>query len=329
MAINNLFMDGFDQYAKHITGRPANLMRYAGYTVSGSPTLADGRLEFDPGGKSILLRGNSVQRSYQWQTDTLSFGVAVKFALRGGLYSLTFGSNPPVVIWTDRGTGLVNCGGSHGYVMPIPRRWYYFECLVDRDSGLLQVFVNGKADVTVTLPFSLAGVVDVTVRLNVYDHPPNSIDPSDQVDSSTDRWFDDLYLNSGDRLTPVQVTTRFPSEATLSQWNSTEEGVPNWQLVSGTVDELNKYLYANTDGQTERYISSKSVFDSQVVAIGTLALVRKATPDPVKLELFVDSSSVETSDVPLMYQYKFTYMDGSLYTKGSVEASEFGVRIEV
>lgn len=329
MAIVNLFMDGFDQYTRgEQPAELANFMRFADYTVSGSATIVDGRLIYDAAGKAIMLNRSSVSRSYNWTQDVLTVGVAVKFSDRGGLLSVsTGGAN--VAIWTDRATGLVNMLGLQGYVMPVKDRWYYLEVEIDRVAGEARVYLNGKLDITAPLPVDISAASVATIILNPYTIPPNSGNPD--VQDAANKYYDDLYINSDVRLSPVQVTTRFPSSSIQSDWNTTsDEGEPNWSMSAGNpLAPLDRFLYVNADGATESYFSNKPVFNTPVVAIGMVSLVRKATPNPMTLVQFIDAQEVSTAAIGPLYTYRFAVMDATGYNAASVQASNFGIRLEL
>lgn len=329
MAIVNLFMDGFDQYTRgDEPGTVANFMRFADYTIAGSVTVVDGRLVYDANGKAIMLNRSSVTRTYNWTQDTLTVGVAVKFSDRGGLLTVsTGGAN--IDIWTDRATGLVNMLGLQGYVMPVKDRWYFLELEVDRVASEARVYINGKLDITAPLGVDISGTSVATIILNPYMIPPNSGNPATQ--DAANKFYDDLYINSDVRLSPVQVTTRFPSSSIQSDWNTTSnEGEPNWSMSAGNpLAPLDRFLYVNSDGATESYFSNKQVFNTPVVAIGTVSLVRKATPNPMTLVQFIDSQEVSTAAIGPLYTYRFAVMDATGYNAASVQASNFGIRLEL
>lgn len=302
-----LFIDGFEQFDKAADAGAE--MRIAGYTVNGSLQTATGR----KGGKSLALVGAQIVRSASWAGDRFVVGFAVKFQSRGALLMLTGGVKLALSATTGKPTML----DQEGYAGPAKDRWYYVEVQCDRAARQVTLFFNGKQDMTVTMPEAMAAETSMTVTLN----------PLDGAAPGTTT-YDDFYLRDGNRLGPIQITTRFPtSDEDPNEWAAaTGPSTPHWPMV-GTlpVDKLDQYLISNLTGAEESFKSKTTLPDGNpILAIGMVSLVRKSTTDVLYLSHKFDGRTVDVPDVTMDWKYLYSQFSVQGDTKESIEGAEFG-----
>lgn len=334
-----LYIDGFEQYTQAGNVGSAGLLRMSGYEVSGSGlSLSAGKPVFVdrvsiPGRSAISLSGNvALLRPVQWSTDIMSVGTAFRFTERGGMFRLATDAGD-ITLWSNRDTGELNMLGHTGYVTPVISRFYYVEIEINRILNTAKVWVNSKLDLEVILPFSLAGVDLVTL-----DFFPNDINASNgellpSRSAPGTNTYDDFYVKDGGKLGPIAVFTRFPGESLQNDFkNSTAfpggANLSNPALLSGSLQLLNYYLYADAPGAAERYTSPAlvSARDPRVIAMGVLA--RRSVPENRGLRLRTDNLSADISPLDNGFSFEQRILStGGGYTKSSIESSVLGVEV--
>lgn len=311
-----LFFDGFDQFAR--TERPEQLIRLAGYTLEGTATMVAGR---KPNSYSMSLYRGALSRMWAFTGGIMSLGFAVKFDGRGPMVAIRANNGDLtnlLVLAADPVSGLLNMNGMVGYVNPLKDRWYYIELELDKTSGQARVFVNGKPDVVTTLP--TLPTQELLVRLNPYD--------ADKNDFAT-RLYDDFYVTDAARLKPMQITTRFPTAEVSTDWNVT--GTPShFTAVSPPIDMLDKFIYATAPDALDSFTSSTTLPDDNPVKyLQLITLFRKATADPMSLQLNIDDQKVTESNISRDWTFRYTQFSPAGYTAKSIVPSEFGVRLKL
>ncbi|QJI52249.1 hypothetical protein [Cronobacter phage JC01] len=311
------FIDGFEQFDGD---RTAALMRMAGYSVGGV-TLAAGR---KGNSRSVSCYRATLSRAWSMVDNLLTLGFAVKFDQRGPLLSVGSGANQ-LYLWVDPETGLVNLGtglaaGTPGYINPLKNRWYYFELQLDKSTSKATLFVNGKQDISIPLPSFITG--NLTVLLN-----PFQLFVAPKEDYGT-RLYDDLYLNDGPRLGPIQVTSRFATaDGSKTGW-SFDGAATRWQAVSPPINELDKFIYTAIDGNENSFISGTSLPDNNPIRyLQLVTLFRKATSDPMSLDFNIGSQVKRESNISRDWTFRYTMMSASGYDADSIKAAEFGVKL--
>lgn len=317
-----LFFDGFEQFAK--TDRPGTLLRMAGYGFSGEPTIAAGRRS---GTSSITLYRGHLQRTQAASGGVLSVGFAMSMDKRGPIFGIyTVGAtSPSVLVRSDADTGLVYVGpadgtASPGYVSPMLSRWYYFEVEIDQTAAQVRLYVNGKLDNTQTLPAEVASAGALDLRLNPYDAVEND---------SGMRSVDDFYINDGARIGPIQVTTRFPTATPTADWGVAGAGAHH-DAVSPPVNMLDKYIYSGTADASDQFISATTLPDQGAVRyVQLMTLYRKATSDPMGIELNLGQNVTTLTNIPRDWTYTYTPMPSAGLTPENISATEFGVKLKL
>lgn len=312
------FIDGFEQFSGD---RTTALMRMAGYTV-GSVTLAAGRSNSS---LSVTSYRASISREWQLTGNAFTVGFAVKFDTRGPLVAIGVGANQ-LYVWLDPDTGLINIGtsraaGTPGYVNPLKNRWYYLELQLDLNARKATLFLNGKSDITVDLPAFVTG--KVVVKLNPYELFSNPSDFSTKL-------YDDLYLTDSNRLSPLQITTRFATaDGGKTGW-SVAGAATGWKAVSPPIEDLDKFIYTARDGNASSFISNTGLPDNNPLRfLQLITLFRKATSDPMSLIFNIDSKISTESNIGRDWTFRYTPFSAAGYDANSIKTAEFGVTLQL
>lgn len=309
-----LFFDGFDQFSR--TDRPEQLIRLAGYTSEGALSLVTGRKN---GSYAVSCFRGSMSRQWTFGGAVMSFGFAVKFDQRGPIMAVRVNTDNLLVLQADPTTGLLTFGGEVGYANPLTKRWYYIECELDRSNSVARLYINGKLDMTAPLPAAVAGAV--LVRLNPYE-------AATETDYGT-RDFDDLFISDSARLNPMQITTRFPTATSEDGW-SVAGAASAVDAVTPPIDMLNKFIYTSVNNAKEEFTSNTQLPDSNPIRyLQLITLFRKATSDPMSLEMNVDSQTVTAANISRDWTYRYTTMSPAGYDAANIVDAKFGVRLKL
>lgn len=308
-----LFIDGLEQFAFE-AGSDA-FMRRAGYKVNGGMSWGAGRKN----GSAAILARQSFSRTVT-QGGNFATGVAIKIFKRGGLLSVTNGTDT-IVLSAEIDTGLLKLSWDEdtfdvGYVMPLPNRWYYFELEFDSASNRVKTYVNGKLDVTLNLPTSFLQP-DMTVQWRHFtDNDFGSMA------------FDDIYITDNGRIGPVTVTTRFPRKDVTAEWQSSIDGGQHADIM-GIVppDLVERFIFS---GQADAVDSYNSDFplseETEVKGVSVVTLLRKATVDPVSVEVFLNDKRGTEATLPRDWEYRYTEL--GVVPVHTIPDSVFGVKLK-
>lgn len=315
-----LFFDGFEQFDK--AESVAAQMRKADYTVGGDVTTATGRIS----GKAVSTYRSSVSRTMAWNGNIFSLGFAAKFTQRGGLCSFT-----GVQFILDAATGLPSFLGVLGGSIPTKAKWYYYEFVLDRAAATVTLFINGKQNGQAAMPDTLAGATSVALTLNAYGLPTSLVQEKPAADNAT-RVFDDLYMYEGARLTPVQVTTRFPTNDEQTQWQVLPDSITHAEAVGKLpTDELDRYILTNKNGASDMFSSTTMLPDAKkVLAIGAVGLVRKTDANSGSIEFKVGARGANITNISTAWKYQYAaWLASDSDTAETVNNSQMGVTAHI
>lgn len=310
------FIDGFEQFSGD---RTEALMRMAGYQA-GAVSIVQGR---KGNSRALSCYRSSFSRTWTMTGNQLTIGFAVKYDVRGPLISIGFGGNQ-LYLWVDPITGLANIGtskaaGTPGYVNPLLNRWYYIELQIDKDTNAVTLFVNGKQDVSVNVPAFITGNL-------VINYNPWQLFSAPE-DYGT-RMYDDIYINDGLRLEPIQVSTRNPTaDGSKTGWSFTGAGT-RWQAVSPPVNELDKFIYTAVDGNQNTFKSATALPDNNPIRyLQLITLFRKATSDPMSLDFNIDNQVKREANISRNWTFRYTPFSAAGYSAADLTTVEFGVKL--
>lgn len=303
------FIDGFEQF--FFDGDNAAFMRRAGYELFGSYGFAQGRKN----GASIMIGRGGLSRSFPSGGDKFSVGFAFRMTTRGNLVGIEAGEEV-LRVGVDPITGLVTSGDIEGMIIPLKTRWYYCEVEINKTSKEAKVFINGKLDLTVPVPDAVATAKDLKITLRSF----TGTDFAEML-------FDDFYVTDGARVGPITITTRFPAKDVSKDWFvAGAEGHAEAVAVLPP-DLLDRFIYAGHDGATDSFTSSTELSEeTEVKGVTLVTLIRKATVDPVTVDVFVNEKTVNESSLPRNWEYRYSEM-GVIPTH-AIPSSVFGVKIK-
>lgn len=326
-----VFFDGFEQF-KYADYIPAQL-NSAGYTASGAIYTATGRIV----GSSLSFFRSSVTRRFPWRTDVVSIGFACRSSARGGFFNVN-----GLGFVHDIKQALVVAGGhksQHGYAAPTLARWYYYEIELNKKTGRVRLYINGKLDMDFTPIDPIDSTTEIEVTLNPYwldrDIIGDPFDPRDGTpqeptipEDRATRLYDDFYVYEGPRLTPIQVVTRFPTDNQLIEWDGDPEGLSHWAIVGDNrIDPLNKHILTNVNQARDTFITSMTLPDTnKVIAIGAVGCVRKTLDGIGTIDYEVGPHTFNVDDVDLFWRYKYRSMLTPEETPATADGYSLGVK---
>lgn len=332
------FFDGFEQFRTLEDESPASFMKMAGYTTRGNITAGQGRI-----GMSVCLfvMSSAFERKWTWAGDTITVGFACMQQKRGALFGFKVGDAtgfdvPNTSIYTDPQTGFVTIRNSDGlsdigYVTPLPKRWYYYEISANRNTGVVTVRVNGKDDVEFTLDAAVKAATEITLVFNPFDMMPAfPPDPQGTVPVEDAKQYDDMYIQDGGKLGPIQITGRLPSGDVATGWSVSDDDpayAHNRMVGILPPDPNNRFIFTGVNDVYDAFKSNNNLPDNgAIIAQGLVTLVRKATSDPVSIIANIDGNTVTMSNIGRQWEYRYTLLSAAGYDKTSIEAAVFGVR---
>ncbi|QPB11442.1 hypothetical protein JT321_gp15 [Providencia phage Kokobel1] len=305
-----LFIEGFEQFA--FDGDIPAFMRRAGYSITGSFGFGAGRKN----GASVMMGRGRVSRPFPSTANKFSVGFAFKMVTRGNLVSLSAGE-VKFYVGIDQLTGLITSVSESGYIIPLRERWYYCEVELDKSTKVADVYINGKKDLSVPVPDAIAAANELTVNLRDFTE-------SDFAEIS----FDDFYVNTGDRIGPITVTTRMPNKDVTSEW-----GVAGSTSHFGAVgivppDLVDRFIFSGIDGATDSFKSSTPLAETtDVRGVSVVTLIRKATVDPITVDVFTNDRVKNEASLPRDWEYRYSEL-GAI-DQHVIPDSTFGVKIKL
>lgn len=322
------FIDGFDQLTGiDSDGNPSPLqtvMQNSGYTLSGAVSLDVGRTQNTQAlklGEGAAI--GSIKRTFNSTLQLAVIGFAYKATSKRN--TIVDIANLGALTWNDT-TGKLSLAGGTGTATILLNLWYYFEIVIDKTNGAVQLWVNNGKDIEVALPSSAQ-------FLNAYTCTWASV-----ADDS--KMLDDLYFldNAAGRYTarmgPMTIMARLPTSDVDREWTPST-GVSHWPLVANQPPVDEEFVQSNTSGATDTYLSNQGLPQgAQILAVGLTVLNKKSDIDARQLGLVVGKKGdpqVEKIDTALSVDPKYSYAvfesapDGSAWTDPSVTSVPFGV----
>lgn len=323
-----LHYDGFEQFAGN--NQLEYALRLAGYGVAeyGRIAVSIGRY----GGFGIGTADGAFYREYPWEGSVLSVGTAIRFDDRGAMFWVQ-AAGQTVVLWTDGETGNPHINGHRCGSLPVPVNFYYYELELDKVTGTVRLFVNGRPDGEAPLPAGMASATEAVVGFGLPDESTTSYPPQ-HIAKST-RYYDDIYLNNGPRLGPVTVTTRFPNlDGDPLEWYPST-GSAHAMLINRTPPEMNNaYIVSDEIGATDLFYSYRElVSNKRIISTGLVALTRKSPEFEGRLRGIVgdDVNAAKRSDVVSVEEdWRMRYIifpENGSDTKEGIEMASFGVQV--
>jgi hypothetical protein len=296
-----LFMEGFDQLRDVSgAGNPSPLAEYmnnSGYTVAGDVTIDEARTQ---DGRCIKLGATgTMQRIFTSSQSKFVLGFAYNAASkRSNIISIT---NVGTLAW-DESTGKISIANGVGTAVILLGLWYYFEIVVDKANGLLQVYVNNGKDIEVGLPSSAANLSTFNCNWASVANDSKKIDDIMVIDAATGRYTD--------RVGPIAVMSRIPTSDVDKEW-SPSTGSDHWPLVANQPPNPDQYIQSNVSGATDTFLSNQGLpSGAQIIAVGMTVLNKKSDIDARQLGMVVGRKGQpqkQVVDTQLSTKPKYSY----------------------
>jgi len=305
-----MFIDGFDQYKNPGTFTIAQMLAAMEWSSGANPSFVVGRKS----DIALNLGSGSMSRAYTVSGNVTSVGFALKFTGRATgtdlvIASIT-GGGVEVDVGIDGTSGLLTMGGNAGYILPMNAAWYYFEVVIDRSAATVTAYVNGKADVSMTLASALSSATSITVAIG---------------GAGGSKSYDDFYI-ADSRLGPIQVTIRWPTSDETTQWTLDGTATTHYAAVSPPANPTEKAIRATANGQVDEFGSSTTLPDSNaLVAVNMITLARKSTPANASISYAIGSTSAAGAALSKNWKYDKVAMDLTNISVSSVQSDNFSL----
>lgn len=316
-----IHMDGFEQFSNMPATMLKTEMTAAGYTLTDSVTIANGR---NADTKAIMLGTSnlpgSVTRKFSSGAPKTVIGFAyVADTARQDILSI---KNGLVLGWPDK----IQIGSAKGNVTPVLGVWYYYELVIDKDAASVAVYINNVLDLTVPLPTSMANMNDFEVT---WAAPEKSV-----------KRLDDVFVlnnNSGgtptDRVGPQAILLRLPDSDVLKEWNPSD-GDDHFALVDNLPPDDKQFIKSNTSGAQDLFKSGTAVGSQKITAVGVIVRARKNDIDARQMGVVVGPKGstqkenlITALDTTPKYYYSFFPLapGGAAWDNTNLQDAPFGV----
>ena len=323
------FIDGFEEF--YGAGSPGALLTRAEYATAGTWSVVAGRSSL---ANSSALAGSraNLGRTFDFVGDKFSCGVAHLFDARGSILFLKSGA-AEVTLWMHEETGLPMMNDNSGGALPTKNRWYYYELEIDRAADTVSLFINNRLDSTMAMPAGFDAASEITVGIGY--RPVGEYRPGASYPDQGNKYIDDFYARSAERIGPIIVSTRFPSLDVNVEWFKASTTMTHAESLSQhPPDPLDSYVAADTIGKEDRFASSDLLANANpILATSITVMARKAPTLNAKLGVFMGgnagadarSANITVATDWVTHYIAFEKDDGD--TKAGIEASQFGINV--
>lgn len=302
-----IFIDGFEQFL----GDAMALVPLGGYT-SAEVVSAEGRL---PSSTAVMVTGGQMTRSVPVSGLVASAGVAVRFEQRGGVFFQV----QTATVQASPITGRLSLNGVSGEVIPAANRYYYYEVELDWQNQQARLYVNGRLDIT--SPYTGAAPAELSVSLR-------SVVAGETVSAVS---FDDLYINDGPRLGPIEVMTQMANtDGAPQDWTPSIDDTDHAAIVGAQPpDPLNAYVQSDVPGAEDIYGSDTiAARDDTVRAVSIIALARVTATTGQVLIATSNGQEAEAETLGSNYAYRYTEVPFTAgATAGTIAGQAFGIKV--
>jgi len=320
-----LFMDGFDQMRDMTPEMTVASLNVSGYTVVGSVTVAPARdttqrsLKIGDGTATVA----SLKRVFPSAANKVVIGFAyLASATRSDIATV---KDVGVLAWNPD-SGKLSFAGGTGTATILLNLWYYFEIVVDKASGLVQVWVNNGKDIEATLPTSAQFLTQYETTWTNSATDFKCVDDLTLVDATAGRYTD--------RVGPISILTRLPTSDVDREWTPST-GNEHYALVDNQPPKEEEYIQSNTSGATDTFLSSTGLPQgAQIIAVGITVRNKKSDIDARQLGMVVGAkgqTQKEVVDMNLSTTPKYSYAvfetapNGAAWSDESATSTPFGV----
>lgn len=273
-----------------------------------------------------MAQPTTISRSFRSAATRVVLGFAHKATTRGRIASIEG------VCDIDWPSGI-EILGQLGNAVPIRNTWYYYEIVIDKTAKVIRLYINDTFDLEVPLPPAAEGVTEFKVTWQVENGAVGQIADIYWLDNDS---TDGALLT--DRLKPIRITTRFPTEDVQTEWNATDQ-LPHWQIVGMPAGDMSKYVYSNESGATELFRSSDELpplagdQSMPILAVGLVALASKSDLDNRQLGFVIGDGATQRevieTEMTMDPKYSYAVFDRAPGSAGwsaeLIEGMPFGV----
>jgi hypothetical protein len=311
-----MFFDGFNQARGTGSGptyRNGWSLTNFGYAGGWVTAAGDAAYPLKSATNAHAMEGDYLlERTHPWAGARFALGVACRMTAwspslapgrvqssgRGNILALTAGGERRVLWWSWQ-TGHVHFGAVPGNALPRYGAPYFYEVVLDRLTKTATVFINGKEDLVTPISDAMAAANEVTIGLGWMAPGSYQLAPVETAEYR-DIFYACLYLNDGEPLGPIDVSTRFPSNYVADDW---QDG--GWWLKGRLISpdataglKSDRFVIGKTPGSKAPYTSSVALNKKTNPVVGTKVGVfaRKTRNTEAQLGMFVGGTDIEQRD---------------------------------
>jgi hypothetical protein len=322
-----IHFDGFEQFKDESLD---DAFVRAGYDPAGMWAVVAGR---GPSGSAAISASQAaLTREFPWNSGKFSVGFCHRFTQRGSVAWLNIGQTR-VLLRLDPANGSPYINDSVGNALPTTSRWYYYELEIDRATGRVYLYINNRLDCSYDLGY-VPSEQAVIVNLGYMDPKFYSDVVPPPADNAV-KTYDDFYANDGPRMTPITVTTRFPTFDKNVQWFAAEASKTHSEALSmQPTQPLDLYVASDVIGAEDRFTSWKPLNNANpVLATGVIVMARRSPEFIAQLGVFVGGQvGAELRQgvrvVPTDWATQYVCFDKNINdTVAGITAADFGINV--
>jgi len=177
--------------------------------------------------------------------------------------------------------------GQDGMAIPARNIWYYYELTIDKTALTVTLHINNVLDITAPLPPTVAAMASFDITWLAENGAVSRVDDIYMLDTESPNG--ELLV---DRLGPIQVPLRLPTNDVLGQW-SPAAGTSHWPQVGLLPPSNESFIRSATSGAQDLFESATPLPDgagrptAPIFAVGVIALAQKGDIDNRQLGLVV------------------------------------------
>lgn len=309
------FMEGFDQFNGQTDVAAA--MNTAGYVATGTPKIVEGR---KPTTRCVEFEG-TITRTFNTTEQLVVLAFAYN-ALKARADIVTI-KDVMTLAWPD----TLAIGNTKGVAIPLVKLWYYFEIAIDKVNKEIRVYINNELDFTAALPASATFLQDYEVTWAGAAGDAKQLDDLVFIDSAAGKYRD--------RVGPVQLTLRLPTEDVVSEF-SPASGSSHFPMVNKVPPTDENYIQSNVSGAVDTFRSTAPAADGTLLAVGMVVRARKSDidarqfgmviGDPKGVKKEVLQATMETTPT-FSYAVFETDASGADWKNDTMQSTPFGVAV--
>lgn len=270
-----------------------------------------------------------LRRTFNSEAKRVVFSFAHRATARGKIFAI----DGLLDINWPRGIEIL---GQEGAAVPIRNVWYYYELVIDKVNGKIELWINNHLDLTTTLPTAAQAMASYEISWQAENGATARIDDVVLIDSDPSGGSEIV-----DRIGPVQIPILRPTADVTTEFEVEPPGIPHFQAVGQLPPSTASYIRSAVSGKQDIFTSANPLpegagtEDAPIFAVGVMALAQKSDLDARQLGLRVgtgvDQLEVIDEELSTNWEYSlgiFEKAPGNAdWDETNIEGLEFGVAV--